>query len=145
MSQASVSVAFESPRHEKIVVMLRDTFGRLSGLAPAEIEIHTPFLELGADSLFLLQISQRIQDRFGVKLPFRLLMEKVPTVDAVAAYIDGNLEPGALDGAEAVTQPPAESPLEQALLEQPPREQTPPAYMPAVQPAQTLTMPPPVE
>src|SRR6185295_241148 len=115
MSQPSA--AFELPRHEKIVAMLRDTFGRLSGLAPAEIDIHTSFLELGADSLFLLQISQRIQDRFGVNLPFRLLMEKVSTVDAVADYIDDKLEAGALNEAEEVTLQPAESPREQVLPE----------------------------
>jgi len=143
MSQTGVSAAFASTRHDKIVVMLRDTFGRLSGLAPAEIDIHTSFLELGADSLFLLQISQRIQDRFGVNLPFRLLMEKVSTVDAVADYIDDKLEAGALNEAEEVTLQPAESPREQVLPEQPPsREQTPVEYTPpAVQPAPSL--PPP--
>ena len=52
-----------------------------------EMDIHTSFMAMGADSLALLQISQGLQERFGVKVPFRLLMEEVSTLDALATHL----------------------------------------------------------
>jgi glutamate-1-semialdehyde aminotransferase len=46
---------------------------------------------MGADSLFLLQASQAIRDKFGVKLPFRMMLEEYSTVEALSNYIGQNV------------------------------------------------------
>ncbi|MGH9237567.1 MAG: amino acid adenylation domain-containing protein [Vicinamibacterales bacterium] len=53
------------------------------------------FMELGIDSLLLMQLSQGIKKLFGVEVPFRLMMEDVPSIEALALYIDTRLPAGA--------------------------------------------------
>ncbi|HEX8088255.1 MAG TPA: aminotransferase class III-fold pyridoxal phosphate-dependent enzyme, partial [Blastocatellia bacterium] len=92
---------------------LQETWGRLFGVDPAEIGVDVPFLELGADSLLLLQASQAIQDKLGVKIPFRLLLDELPTIEEISTYIDQRLPEGTtLDVAEKEAEPetPAEEP-----------------------------------
>src|SRR5713226_6140537 len=78
-------------RRDSIVSMLGEVLGRLFGRSAAELDIHTPFIELGADSLFLLQASQAMQDKFQVKIPFRLLLEDLSTIDAIADHLHQKL------------------------------------------------------
>jgi glutamate-1-semialdehyde aminotransferase/acyl carrier protein len=81
-------------RRSWIISKLQDTLGRLFSREAAEIDIYTPLVNLGADSLFLLQASQSIQKAFGVRVPFRLLLEDLSTVDALAAHLHERLPAG---------------------------------------------------
>ena len=80
-------------RRERFAGDVKEILQGTMGLRPAEIDPRTTFLELGADSLLLLQIGQTISRRFGVRLPFRMLLEEVATVEAVSEYLDREAAP----------------------------------------------------
>ncbi len=67
----------------------------LSGIDAAAIQPSASFLEMGFDSLFLTRANVAFQKKFKVKITFRQLFEEAPTLDALAAYIDRELPPGA--------------------------------------------------
>jgi acyl transferase domain-containing protein len=54
------------------------------GGSPDEVPTDVSFLEQGADSLVLVQVAKVIETRLGVKIPFRQLVVKYPTVDRLA-------------------------------------------------------------
>jgi glutamate-1-semialdehyde aminotransferase/non-ribosomal peptide synthetase component F/acyl carrier protein len=70
-----------------IVTQVLELFSRLFGKSAAEIPTNVSLIELGVDSLFLLQASQTIKAEFGVKVPFRLLLEDLSTIEAIAAHL----------------------------------------------------------
>lgn len=61
-----------------------------SGFDLEELNPSATFLELGFDSLFLIQFSQRIKSATGVKITFRQLIEEMPNIDSLLAYLDKN-------------------------------------------------------
>jgi len=66
--------------------VLRDA----SGFDLDELNPNGTFLELGFDSLFLIQFSQRIKSALGVKVTFRQLIEEIPTLDSLLKYLEEN-------------------------------------------------------
>src|SRR5262245_20964475 len=94
MSPDRILESSEVSRRSWISSKLQELLGRLFSREAAEIDIYTPLVNLGADSLFLLQASQSIQKEFGVRVPFRLLLEDLSTVDALAAYLHERLPAG---------------------------------------------------
>ncbi len=52
-----------------------------------DIDIYTPFLEMGADSIVLMEVVQTIESTFGIKSTIRQLFEELTTIDALADYI----------------------------------------------------------
>ena len=52
-------------------------FEDLSGVDLSTTDGATTFLELGFDSLFLTQVTQALQEKFGVKITFRQLLNDV--------------------------------------------------------------------
>ena len=93
MSMAKLSLS-EETRENLIISELRTIFGRLFGMEASEIVVDTPFLELGADSLFLLQASHAIQEKFGVRVPFRMLLDECPTIETLAVHVERGLPAG---------------------------------------------------
>ena len=91
MSKPEKPVMAGNPRRDDIQRTLKAIVGNLTGIDSKEINIHTTFLEMGADSLSLLQVSKEIQDSLGLKVHFRLLLEDLGTVDALTDYIDNEL------------------------------------------------------
>ncbi|MGF0539397.1 amino acid adenylation domain-containing protein [Agrobacterium sp. ES01] len=51
------------------------------------------FLELGFDSLFIGQFAQKIDKQYGVKISFRELLSNIPSIAALARYLDTVLPP----------------------------------------------------
>src|SRR5262249_30623064 len=98
-----------------IISLLGEAFGQLFGRNAAELDTQTPLLELGADSLFLLQASQMMQEKFKVKVPFRLLLEDLSTIEAIAEHLDHKL-PEEL-GAKLVPEEPTPFPAIEAPIE----------------------------
>lgn len=80
-----------SEARPSVVTELTTLLGQLFGINPNDIAHNVSLVEMGADSLFLLQASQAIRDKFGVKLPFRMMLEEYSTVAALAGYIDQNV------------------------------------------------------
>nr|WP_254893529.1 type I polyketide synthase [Enterobacter cloacae] len=54
---------------------------------PATLDDSLPFLEMGADSLVLLDAINTIKDRYGVAIPVRALFEELNTLEAVIAFV----------------------------------------------------------
>ncbi len=75
-----------SPVH-KTLFILKEIFSNSIGVKSSEINIHHPFLEMGIDSLLLLQINRAIQENLSVQIPFHIFLEDSLTIDSLAAYI----------------------------------------------------------
>jgi glutamate-1-semialdehyde-2,1-aminomutase len=58
---------------------------------PERVNVHSNFLDVGADSIVLIDAVRRIQDTFGIQLSMAQLFEELPTVDDLATYISENL------------------------------------------------------
>src|SRR3546814_7094217 len=60
----------------------------LSGYDSAELDVASTFLDMGFDSLFLTQLATTFQREYGLKITFRQLFDELPTLRALAEYID---------------------------------------------------------
>lgn len=77
----------EKNNHDAVDVEIKKIFSQLLGIDAGTIDDQSTFLSIGADSLLLLQASQRIQHTFGVKVPFRVLLEEYSTIEQLAAFL----------------------------------------------------------
>lgn len=75
-------------RRLRLEPLLAGLFEELSGIATGPENYGTSFLELGFDSLFLTQVTQGLQRRFGVKVTFRQIVEEFTSIQALAAQLD---------------------------------------------------------
>jgi amino acid adenylation domain-containing protein len=57
-------------------------------VAPAAEDRDTPFLELGANSLVLMEIARAVERQFGLRLAVRQFFAEVPTIAALAEYVE---------------------------------------------------------
>ncbi|MER6029503.1 aminotransferase class III-fold pyridoxal phosphate-dependent enzyme [Streptomyces sp. NPDC001851] len=67
--------------------MLRALFGQLLGLPADQVPTDVSFVELGADSLLLVEATEVIEDRLGVDVPFRDLLDRCGDIASLAAYL----------------------------------------------------------
>lgn len=58
--------------------------------SPSTIDVHRPFLEMGADSIILTEAVKGVERRFGVVVAIRQMFESLTTIDALAHYIVAN-------------------------------------------------------
>ena len=77
----------EPPRRQELRGRLQGLFAELFGVPAGQVLPGATFLEMGADSLFLLRASQQLQERLGAKVPFRRLIEELSTIDALAEHL----------------------------------------------------------
>jgi len=77
---------------------LRRLVAGLLHMDVADVDTRAPFLEMGADSLILLEAIHAVEDRFGVRLTINQLFEDTPTIEALAAYLQrhGAVRPPAI-------------------------------------------------
>src|SRR4051794_26028844 len=87
----SMSVEPPSARPSRIASTLREIFGRVLRIEPRDLDLEVPFLELGADSLALVEALRGLQEAFGVKLTIRQLFEQLPSISTLAAFLDRTL------------------------------------------------------
>ena len=107
MSATQMAVA--PARENEIIATLKTIVSEMSGMRPSDIDLDTTFIEMGAESLFMLQASHSITEKLGVKVPFRLLMEEYPTLRSLAAYIDQKLPaPAPVEMIQPAVQEPAQ-------------------------------------
>ncbi len=78
-------------RVARISKALAEIFEDLSGVDVSSADSATTFLEMGFDSLFLTQVTQALQSKFGLKITFRQLLGDESTLNALAQYIDARL------------------------------------------------------
>jgi amino acid adenylation domain-containing protein len=90
---APESTTSEVNRSVRIRAALVETFGELSGIDLSTTDGSTTFLELGFDSLFLTQATQALQEKLGVKITFRQLLNDVSSLNALTEYVESKLPP----------------------------------------------------
>ncbi|MEO1373245.1 MAG: amino acid adenylation domain-containing protein [Cyanobacteria bacterium J06635_10] len=78
---------------DSIRLQLRNIVARLLHTDLESVDIYAPFLEMGADSLVLVEAIQAIESRFGIKVAIRQLFEELSTIDALANFIGQNISP----------------------------------------------------
>jgi amino acid adenylation domain-containing protein len=83
-------------RRERILWTLRTLTARLLQTDPEQVDINTSFLELGADSLLLVNAIRNIQDSFGIKISVRGFFEDLSNIGKLASHIDEQLPPDAI-------------------------------------------------
>jgi amino acid adenylation domain-containing protein len=74
----------------------------LSGESLEGADTNASFLELGFDSLLLGQVVQQLASKFGVKITFRQLVNDIPTVEALVAFLDATMPADATPAAAPV-------------------------------------------
>ncbi|GAB1545336.1 hypothetical protein NUACC21_80120 [Scytonema sp. NUACC21] len=62
-------------------------------ISVSEVDIHAPFLEMGADSIILIEALQTVESLYGLKIAIRQVFENLTDVSKLATYIDQNLSP----------------------------------------------------
>jgi glutamate-1-semialdehyde-2,1-aminomutase len=77
-----------SERRAKILADLLAVSGRLMGLSPAAIDPEVPFLDLGADSIVLVNLIRILEKSYSLELPIRLLFERIHSLSQLAVYLD---------------------------------------------------------
>jgi amino acid adenylation domain-containing protein len=74
-------------RSTAISRMISEIFEDLSGTPISSADAAISFLEMGFDSLFLTQVTQALQNKFGVKIVFRQLLGDQSTLDSLTEFI----------------------------------------------------------
>ena len=92
-SQLQVEPSGQTTQQETIVSTLQSLMARLLQITPADIDIEAPFLEMGADSLVLLDVVRTVESTYGLKISTCQLFEELRTLDALANYIQQKLPP----------------------------------------------------
>ena len=88
---SATQMAVSPGREQEILATLKTIVSEMAGISASEIDVDATFIEMGAESLFLLQASNSITEKLGVRVPFRLLMEEYPTLRSLAAHIEQKL------------------------------------------------------
>ena len=90
----TLNSSMSNPQFNRILSSLKDIFSNSLRLNLAEINIHANFLEMGLESLYLLQITTAIKAQFGgINVSFSLLLESVSTINDLAIYIAQQMLP----------------------------------------------------
>jgi len=117
--QPTVTLAPPTPmasRIPELKAQLAEVFEETAGIEITDADSNASFLELGFDSLFLTQVALALGRKFeGVKITFRQLVNDLPTLDALAEFMDANLPKDAAVAAPAAAAQPAAPAQAQAV------------------------------
>ena len=106
-----------APSHASVLDRLRAFIADLLKMPPADVNVDVPFLEMGADSLVMVDAIGIIEKEFGVKLAIRRFFEDLATIDALAAHIASAMPASfAADTTTAATPPSAAASAPAATL-----------------------------
>jgi amino acid adenylation domain-containing protein len=90
-----VNMSVDTDRKAQIRSSLEAIFTDLSGMDMSTVPVSASFLEMGFDSLFLTQVSQALQTKFGLKIKFRQLVDQLSDLSSLTDYLDRQLRPDA--------------------------------------------------
>ncbi|HQC95523.1 MAG TPA: aminotransferase class III-fold pyridoxal phosphate-dependent enzyme, partial [Aquabacterium sp.] len=102
--QAAPQAASAAPAARRVDEIERETciiVAELLRIEPHKVDPHAPLLELGADSLILVQAVNRIKKQFGITLSIRQLFEELTSISALATFIAQKMEPAPAAAAPA--------------------------------------------
>ncbi|NER96010.1 MAG: amino acid adenylation domain-containing protein, partial [Symploca sp. SIO1B1] len=95
-------------RQEQILQEIRSQISELLGFNDSEqLDVNASLLEIGADSITVMQAITKIKDNYGVQISIRQFFEELTTLNALADYITQNV---VLDNQKYTKQTSAPSP-----------------------------------
>ncbi|MDX6528654.1 MAG: hypothetical protein QOH41_944 [Blastocatellia bacterium] len=89
--QRALTTPTKQVRRNAILDDLRIRIAALIQADVSELNVQLPFLEMGADSLVLVEAIRMIENEYGLKLAIRRFFEDLSTIEAVAEFIVSNL------------------------------------------------------
>src|SRR5882724_4094651 len=97
-AEAFLEMAGPEPpaRRLRILNCLLEIVCGLMGLQAQEIDPRASFLDMGIDSLLLIQFSQAVERRLGARLSLGRLLEEAVSLEAVSEVLDRELAPEVL-------------------------------------------------
>jgi glutamate-1-semialdehyde-2,1-aminomutase len=106
-SAGSISDMSNQPQHhqqrqQEILAQLHANTARLLKAELTDIDVNAPFLEMGADSLVLIEAVNYIERTFGLKIGIRQIFEELTTIALLANYIHDRLPSAAIAPDEQV-------------------------------------------
>lgn len=87
-----VGISVQTTRRDRIGSTVRSLFSDLLQLDLKEVNVHTPFLAMGADSIILVNAVRSLENIYEIKIAIRQFFEEFTTIDALTNYIDQNLD-----------------------------------------------------
>ncbi|MFN6486986.1 MULTISPECIES: non-ribosomal peptide synthetase/type I polyketide synthase [unclassified Nostoc] len=88
--KSPVAVPAKSEQRQTTLQTLRSLVAKLLKSEPSNINVQAPFLEMGADSIVLVDAVRTIENTYGIKISIRQLFEELTTLDALARYVEEN-------------------------------------------------------
>lgn len=88
-------------RRLRLQPIVASLFEELSGIAIGPDAFDSTFVDLGFDSLFLTQVTQALQRRFGVKVTFRQIVEQYSTIRTLSERLDSMMPAEAFPAEQA--------------------------------------------
>lgn len=82
----------DSLSREQVVSILVGIMADLLKEKPADINTALPFLEMGADSIMLMEAAKKIENTFSLVIPIKLFFEELQDIDALSVYITAHIE-----------------------------------------------------
>ncbi|MBW4505569.1 MAG: aminotransferase class III-fold pyridoxal phosphate-dependent enzyme [Scytonematopsis contorta HA4267-MV1] len=76
-----------------IISALTAIIGNSLRVTPSEVNIRAPFLEMGADSILLIEITQSIENKYKIKIAISQILGELTNIERLASYIDQHLDP----------------------------------------------------
>ncbi|MGQ8873040.1 amino acid adenylation domain-containing protein [Paenibacillus sp. TSA_86.1] len=73
-----------------VQLKIKTSISRASGLKLAELDEHAHFLQMGLDSIILVQIQKEISDAFGLDIPMEMFFETLTNINALVQYVTEN-------------------------------------------------------
>ncbi len=70
-----------------ITTNLQEIIHNASGIPKDQIEAHANFLELGLDSIMLVQVQREIAKQYHIDIPINLIFESINTLDKLNHYL----------------------------------------------------------
>ncbi|HEX8456607.1 MAG TPA: amino acid adenylation domain-containing protein, partial [Pyrinomonadaceae bacterium] len=112
--KAQSVVPLSPTRQERLLSFMSEKIAGLLHIDVSEIDVHASFLEMGADSIVLIEAIQAIENIFALKLSVRQFFEDLTSIHALTVYLDEVLPPEAFpaqtaDASFAAPQSPVEA------------------------------------
>ncbi|KAA8786040.1 amino acid adenylation domain-containing protein [Paenibacillus amylolyticus] len=73
-----------------VQLKIKTSISRASGLKLAELDEHAHFLQMGLDSIILVQIKKEILDGFGLDIPMEMFFENLTNIHSLVQYVSEN-------------------------------------------------------
>lgn len=90
---AAPAVSSGPSRQARLLAQVRQLVEDVSGVDVSPADPSTPWLELGLNSLALTQLALQLKRALAVKVTFRQIMERYPSVESLVAMLDAELPP----------------------------------------------------